>query len=288
VSSFVSEGEPLIQELTMGDRPIAHHVIMRSSDDRTVAVDTRELRRAARSLAERDPELGLVAFGGGGSHFHAIVVGTVEAVAEYARRVAISLNLALRPGSRFARYTVEPIRTRSHLIHALRYVWRQDDRHGRGIDRFREATNLPDLLGLRFLADFTIPRLRRLLPRWSRADILASLPDGKALDEKRPLRLTDMQDLPDAAAAVFALPSLRGNRPDAAVARAAGVQTALQHLTIGQTARLLGLSERTCRRLATKPVPRKVLAAVEGQLRIRAHARSEPRPLPEAASGSRR
>ncbi len=263
------------------------HTTMRADDDRVIAATTSELRRAARSLAERDPELGLLAFGGGGNHFHTVLMALGLTVAEYARRASTSMNLALRPGTAFARYRAREIDSQSYLMNAILYTWRQDDRHERALDPYREATNLPDLLGLRFIAEFTIPRLRRALPRLGRDDLLQHMPNGHLLDESSPLALRHIAVLPDAAAATLALPSLRGNRAEAVLARAAAVQIARRSLNTQQTCDLLQVSTRSCRNLATRTVPLSLTRAVEGQARLRAAPPALAAPQQPAPSGGR-
>jgi hypothetical protein len=88
-------------------------------------------------------------------------MGDRVAAGELVRRVQLGLQGVLRPGDGFERARVRPIVDQQHLERTCWYIQRQRDSHGCGHDPFHEASNLPDLLGLRVCGAWTGPRLVR-------------------------------------------------------------------------------------------------------------------------------
>ena len=152
--------------------PIAHHVTTRLEEDRALAPTPRGRRIFARVVLELGRNAGLLAFCVADTHLHLLLLLARAAAQELMRRVEIALQLRLRFGSPFERARPRPIYNLWHLAHSLRYVHTQEERHGLvGFDS-GEATSLPDLLEMRPLGSYLIPRVRRHLPRLTRDELL--------------------------------------------------------------------------------------------------------------------
>ncbi len=247
--------------------PFAYHLTLRIVDDRLVAKTVAERRRLARSFLERDPIFQLLTFRGVDTHLHALVAALARSAAEFARRVEISIQLALGPGAPFATVHLTPIKDQRHLRSAFDYILDQERHHGLSVDPLHEAGNLQDLLGLRLVGRFTASHVRTWLPRVRRDDLVRFLPDGALTP--RELGLGDLPGLADAAAAALALPDLRRKTRDAVMARAAAAIIGREVAPPSMVADVLALSRSGERRLqGLEPSP-ELLAAVRGQLLLR-------------------
>jgi len=244
-----------------------HHVTMRLEDDLVIGTSVADSRRLARSALERDPEFGLMVFRAADNHLHSLLACEKEAAAEYGRRVEISSQLALDLGSPYAPARVRPIKDQAHLRSTFRYILDQDTRHGITGRPYSEASNLPDLVGFRGLGAFTRETLRLHLPRISDERILSMRPEFRV--DRSPLTVADAPQLADAAAAAFALPHLRGNRPETVAARAAAVAVGRTFLRPAQVRWALGLGPAAEARLATLEPDPVAVGWVEAQLRLR-------------------
>lgn len=171
----------------------------------------------------------------------------------------------LRPPSGFQPAWLEPVVDGRHLRRAFFYVLRQDQKHGFAHDPFAEASNLPDLLGLRVPGIWTAALVRRRLPRVGRTDLLPLIgaPD---LDE----RALDFASLAESTLGATAGTELRSRDPLQVQARAAAVRLAEGKLGTAALAATLGTTARTVQRLREHPFEPRVLKAIEGQLRLRA------------------
>ena len=175
--------------------------------------------------------------------------------------MALSLRhgLDLPVGFEGARYT--PITTQRHLHNAVGYILGNASRHENPTDPRCEGSNLPDLLGLRLTGPHTGCRLRRLLPRLTRADLLLHLP----VDELHPGR--DPRFLADVAAAALALPDPGGRDGMSRLARFAAVHVADRlQLATAHTAALLEISTRTVRRHRREAPDPRLLRALQLQM----------------------
>jgi len=245
---------------------IGTQLMYRLEDDRVLCRFMRERRRVARSFLERDPELPLLAFGAADTHLHSLLAAAGDVAREFARRVEISIQRALGPGVPFSRVHSKPIRDQHHLGNTFFYVLDQERRHGLAPDPFADATNIPDLLGLRVTGRGTIVRVRSVLPRVRREELVALLPHGERLD--RPLDpFQRLPHLAEAAAAALALPSIRGRQPERILARAAAVQAA--EVPRRMIVDALKIPRRSVQRLLQMSVPPALARAVDLQTRLR-------------------
>src|SRR5262249_20645079 len=131
--------------------PIGFHVILRLEDDRPIATTPAARRTVARVVLVQGESRGLVAFGPADSHLHAMLVTDRETAGAFARYLACALHYHLTLRARFETARIRPLYDQRHAYNAFRYVQRQDSRHELHVDPTRDATSLPDLLGLRVL-----------------------------------------------------------------------------------------------------------------------------------------
>jgi hypothetical protein len=160
------------------------------------------------------------------------------------------------------------IRDQAHLDNAFSYIVAQASHHGIDADPWLEATAIPDLLGLRVIGSYLRPRVRALLPRIRRADLLAKL-------EIEELEVGGtLDDLADAAAATIAAPTLLGRTPAIIGARRAAIALARGHgADTAQIGQLLGISARAVRWLERAAARPDHVRAVGPQLGLRARLR---------------
>jgi len=242
---------------------IGQHIFIRLRNDRVIAPTTRKQRIVARSVLSVGRDFGLLAFSAADTHLHMENVGKSEEGVEFARRVKISLWRGLAPGVRFREPAYEEIKTQSHLYNTFTYILKQDRRHDLSLDPLRDASNLPDLLGLRLLGRYTSARVRQHLPRIKRAQLLECLGLEELVTSDDPLdRL-----VPAAAAAVGRL-DLTGRTDDVTAARRAVIEIAGSRLGNTAMAHLLGVSRRTVCRLRSRPVDARLLKAVRLQVAL--------------------
>jgi hypothetical protein len=245
------------------DSALGYHVMIRLDDDRVLTRNTDARRVAARVFLRHGRRAGLVAFAIADTHAHAVVVCSRAAAGRFAHAVEVALSRQLKLEVCFEPARIKAIRTQRHLYGCFYYVLRQDDHHGIRVDRAREGTSLPDLLGLRVGASYVRENVRSLLPR---VDVSAFW-SMVALDEARPL---------DALRATLGLARHEGLPPH-------GLR-ALAHVLEGDTSRgaaLLARSRRAVQRMrASKPDPA-LLAAL--RTRLAAVPPTEPAIVPVAA-----
>ncbi|MBI2570898.1 MAG: hypothetical protein HYV63_28170 [Candidatus Schekmanbacteria bacterium] len=222
----------------------------------------------------------LLAFRTADTHLHLLAACGRETAGELARRVEIALRRTLALGVPFSPARIKPILDQHHLSSAFLYVLRQGERHGLESDRWCEASNLPDLLGMRVLGTYTAADTRKLLPRLERADLVEIL----AADLEAPI--VSLAPLGEAAAAAACLPTLDGRSLEAIEARRAALEVAGGQIASEELARLLNISAPTLRRMRGRVARPELTRAVTLQLRVRQE--SVPAgcdvPAPEAAA----
>ncbi len=206
--------------LTRVPTPIAHHVIVRHASNAVLARDPAERRALARAVLSVGRDADLFAFFSPDGHLHAAVGGDRAAAGRFAQRVILALRAALPLDGAFEPARIKPVDDQAYLRKLVPYVLGQAAHHGVDPIVGLDASNLPDLLGLRPLGAYTIPALRARLPRLTGAELRGWL----AVGELTP-RL-DLAHLATAAAAAAALPDLRARSEEALDAKAAAIAAA--------------------------------------------------------------
>ena len=238
---------------------------IRLEDDRPIATTPAALRVVARVVLEQGEERGLLAFGAADDHLHAALATDRASAGAFARYVESALVWQLGLSARFDRARIRPLHDQKHAYNTFRYAHRQDTRHSLDVDRAREGTSLPDLLGLRVLETSLIARVRTHLPRIRRADLVAQFPSeafvrGAALD---------LDFLAEAAAAALALTDLRGRSADVLRARRAAVHVAGPDVSSRRLSDCLGIGVRAVQSLRNQPREPSLVNAVEQQALVR-------------------
>lgn len=246
--------------------PLGQHVILRLADNRVIAPTPRERRTVASAVLEKGRAFDLLAFGLADTHPHLLIPGSREEAGELARRVEISLIRRLHLDVGFAEPYFKPILDGSHRYRAFTYVLEQNPHHGLEWDPLHEASNLPDLLGMRKLGAYTAANVRRFLPRITRGRLL----DCMGLAELEPAD-GPLEHLVWAAAAAAGLESLEGKRPQIMEAKRAMVALVGNRLSLEELATLLRLSTRSIQRLRSSTVEPELACAIRLQLGLIQH-----------------
>lgn len=191
---------------------------------------------------------GLLAFGQADNHLHIATASDRRLAGKYAHAVEVSLRRRLPLDAPFTPAFVKPIDDGRHLYSTFRYVLRQPARHGLDDDPLREASNLPDLLGLRAIGAYSRANVRRFLPRIRRTDLLELLGVLELAPSDTPL-----DRVVEATLAATALPDLAGSSPDVLAARCALVEVVGDRIAAATLSARVGVSRRTlCRVKATR------------------------------------
>lgn len=236
----------------------AYQVIFRFDDAAVLAPDVPARRAIARIVLHAGKGHGLLAFGLADNHLHLLVLGCLRPsrlASECGRLIPL-----LRPGARFEPARFLALHHRKHVGNTLGYVHRQDVHHGVEQDPRREGTSVPDLLGLRVVAPWLIPRARLALPRLRGRDLLAELRLDR-LDER-----VVPDHLVGATCAALAIADLEGRSSDVLLGRRAAVRVATPELYDREIAALLGVDVRTVERARGAEVPPALLRAIRLQM----------------------
>jgi len=257
---------------------LGHHIRLRLEDDRVIAPGPENRRVVTRVVLAQARREHLLAFRLVDTHLHIEVGCGREAAGRLAQRIEGSLRKRLE--LRFVPAYVKLIQDQQHLNNTFRYVLDQERHHGLDTDPFHDGSNLPDLLGLRVLGQFTAENVRALLPRITRRDLLGylGLPD---LDGS-PIRYDHLEP---AAAAAAGLGELRGSTSEVVAARSAAVRVAGDEIPLGHLAGLLDVSIRTVQRIRSLPVDERLVVAVRRQLWLRSWAEEKGRTAEDARGG---
>jgi hypothetical protein len=244
-------------------------VTIRLEDDRPIATTPASRRVVARVVLEQGDARGLLAFGAADDHLHAALATDRATAGAFARYVESALVWQLGLAARFERARIRPLQDQKHAYNTFHYAHRQDSRHLLDLDRAREGTSLPDLLGLRVLDTSLIARVRAHLPRIRREDLVSQFhPD--AFDAEGPL---DLDVVADAAAAALALVDLRARSLDALRARRAAVHAAGPDVSSRRLSDCLGVGQRAIQSLRAQAREPVLIRAVERQAHLRCAAR---------------
>ncbi len=245
--------------------PIGHHIIIRLRSDRVLTPTSVQRRIAARVVLEQGRVANLINFSIPDTHAHIKAACSDAASHEMARRVELSLGRRLHLPVGFERARVKPIRDVWHHSSLFTYVFNQYRHHGLDWDPYFEATNLPDLLGMRLIGAYTSDNVGRALPRIGHKQLLKWFGCDTVPPADSPV-----ERLLDAASAAAALPSLHGSSRDVLTARRAVVEIAHGQLQQNELTELLRISRTSLHRLRQRPVDQRLVEAIRLQLSLRA------------------
>jgi hypothetical protein len=257
--------------------PIAFHLIFRLQNDQVIAASVEERRILARTVLECSRDSQLLAFSQADTHLHEVPACDREQAGRLAHSIETRLRWRLRLAVHFAPVYIKPIEDGRHLYNTFRYILRQPERHGLTLDPNREASNLPDLLGLRPLGGYSAGNVRQLLPRVRREELLElfGAPEIQPTDD--PLAC-----LVEATLAAAALPSLSGYGAEVNVARRAAIEVANDRLSARELGSLLGVARRTIFLRKTRPADAILVLAIRRQLCLQAQRARTPDTFVEA------
>lgn len=224
-----------------GDQPMAPHRVI------------------ARAVLRCWRDAGLLAFRANGSWLRLLATGERRLVGERVRQTKIGL---FRQASvRFHSPILEPVRDQWHLTNVFHLILRAGEVE---TDPFHDASNLPDLLGLRVLGFYTARNVRERLPRIKRGDLLRHLGVEDLSQDA-----FSVDHLVRATTAAAGLDHLEGRDRTSLWACTALVAVGGAELTSRQLARLTGRSPRTIRRLRVATPDPGLARAIRLQMGLR-------------------
>jgi hypothetical protein len=246
---------------------------------RAIAVTTGAKRTLARVVLEAGRPYRLLMARAVRNELYLVSACSYPEALRFAHQVGQSLRGKLALPSPFPAPHVVPLQSRQQLCDAFWRGVRPPPASRDSSDPFGEASNLPDLLGLRLVGRHTVLCVERLLPRVARTDLARSL--GVTLHQLTagPISSRALEQLADAAAAAVAAPDLDGLSRQACDARRAAVRLAGPALSVPRIAGLLRCSDRSVRGLAKQPADPLLVEAIVRQLRLRSAPRTPPPPL---------
>ncbi len=248
---------------------IGYHFMFRLMDDRVIAPSVARRRILAQVIYKVARPYRLLCFGYADTHVHVLALCSGEEISRMVQHLTGVLRKRLAIPLPFQPPRIRRLEDQHHLLNAFHYCLRQPSRHDVKSDLYRDATSLPELLGMRLLPSDSPALVREMLPRLRRRELLSHL---------GPLELRPRLELDfatDAAAAAIGLPDLRGSSRQVRLASAAIVALAEQRISSVELAGLLGCSRTTIWRLKGIPVPRELLRAVALQLALRVWLREQ-------------
>jgi hypothetical protein len=260
---------------------------MSLSGGRVLAVTTGAKRTLARVVLEAGRPYRLLMARAVGGDLNLLSACSYPEALRFAHQVGHLLRGSLALPRLFPAPLIVPLRGRRQLRAAFWGGLRPPAASRDSSDPWGEASNLPDLLGLRLVGRHTAHCVERLLPRIATTDLARSL--GVTLDQLTagPISSHALEQLADAAAAAVAAPDLDGRSRQLCDARRAAVRLAGHALSVQRIAGLLCCSNRSVRGLAKQPANPHLVEAIARQLRLRSAARKPPPPLatvPDAAA----
>ena len=262
--------------------PIGFHITMRLEDDRPIATVPAANRALARIVLSNGDQHGLLGFGLADNHLHTEVATDRPSAGIFARNVELSLKWNLRLPVRFERARIRPLHDQQHAYNTFHYLHRQASRHGLEGDgvgevlsvHTLEGTTLFDLLGPRVLETSLIARVRSLLPRVRRAELVRHFPAEVFAQHDAGDR--DLEVLADAAAAALALPNLDSRSADASRARRAAVHAMSRDVPSDVLSDGLGIGVRAIQLLRASPREVPLVRAVQMQVALRRATATTP------------
>ena len=259
------------------------HVMLRLEDDRVLAPSVAARRAVARAVLRVGGSHRMFVFNAADTHLHVGLLSDRGSAGRFSQSVKLALASALELPVPFELPRMVPIRDRRHLENLLHYVSRNHDHHGVQHDPLRDASNLPDLLGLRVIGASTAHLVSEVLPSVRAAHLERHLPVGRLGVP------TTWDPLLDAAAASVGRAELRSNEPEVRDARGAAVRVALRlGASRKEVGEILGVSARSVRRYARADGRPDLERAIQGQLALREQLAALEEARPELAAGAAR
>ena len=255
---------------------IATHLVVRAVDSRVLTPTVGTRRRLARALVRVGDPYRLLAFGAADTHVHILLLGA-EQPAAGVHALALALRAAVGLPVPLDRTRTTLVVDQGHLSRTFLYVLGQAAHHGVAFDPFREATSLPELLGLRPGGEGLIRRVRAALPRLGRAHLLDSL--GVAALEPDLL----LDHVLDAGCAAAGVDRFDGRSARVVAARHAALALLAPRIGAAAAAAVLGVDPRSARRARATPADPEWTRAVGLQMGLRsawaaANLRRSPAP----------
>lgn len=241
---------------------LGYHLMCRLHDDRVIAPQAWQRRVVARCVLERCREAPLLCFHLVDSHLHLAILAQLAMCMEFARRVEKSITQRLKLEVGFVRARHKPIADQHHLFNLFDYILRQQSRHGLDWDPFFDASNLPDLLGLRTLGAYTRRNVGERLPRIKRSYLLNRLGVEGLQPADGPLDLLGEATLAAACANEFV-------GAEGRAARVAALAVAGGRLSVVRLGELLGINRRTISRMRRQEADQSLVHAIRLQLALR-------------------
>lgn len=245
--------------------PIGYHVICSLENDSVIAPTIAARRFLARRVLQLGRGVPLLAFNAPDTHLHMEAIAGWARCGKLARDIECSLTKSLQLKVGFREVNRVPIRDQAHLYRCFDYILRQQPHHGLAWDPYREASNLPDLLGLRVLGQYTAANVRAHLPRINRGDLLGPLGVDQLVEADGPLDL-----VVPAALSAAALVSLRGRSAEARAVRRAVLELVGARCPMTDLARLLRVSRQALHETRRVALDERLLRAIRLQLGLRA------------------
>lgn len=250
-----------------GMQAIGYHLISKLANGAVIAPTLAERRIVASIVLEQGRRGRVLCFNLPDTHLHLENLAQERESVELMRRIEISISKRLRLGVRFQPVHPEPIRSQSHLFNCFDYILKQQARHGLNWDPFHDASNLPDLLGLRTLGAHTVENVKRYLPRVDRRLLLSYLGIQELRPANGPLPLLREATLAASGLVNFERTGVRGR-----IARTAAVYVAGHGVSLQELASTLEVGQRTVSRLRREPLDESLVRAIQLQLALRSGA----------------
>ncbi len=249
---------------------IGRQIVLRPKKKECIAETDEQRRIVARVVLQQGRQDGLIAFAQPDDHLHLYARCTRKAGSQLAQRIGSSLKqrLALPSGLEIA--WNRPLNDGWHPPNLVRYIFKQVAHHGVVTDPYREASNLPDLLGLRLIGQYTALNLRRTVPRLQRADLLTwyGVRDLRPVDGPMD-SIEAIETVVPATLSAAALPALQGRSAEVVMARRAAARVIGDRLDARQLGALLGVGPRGARKLREQPCDPALVQAIRFQLNLR-------------------
>jgi len=265
---------------------IGQHVMLRLRDDRVIAPDVVTQRLLARAVLKRAVHLNLLAFRAADTHLH-LLLELDESIARLrVGHLQSALTQVLARGTGFTQARLKAIENQRHLDRTFFYILRQDTHHNFQHDPLHEASNIPDLLGMRVLDTTGRENVRRSLPRVRDKDILESVGWTSLGQGQISTIHPSLDGLKQAAAAAFGLPALTGRGNAQVKARIAASHLVARDHTTTEIAAALHVAPRNIRFYLQQDIARHWVTAVARQQKLRSAA-AHQRPLQAAVDRKR-